>query len=264
MSNRPLDSQELQPVWEEFLETRASVARARLIGAYLDFACKTAQKVIKDARVHGEMDGEEHLQAGVIGLLQAVDAYRPREAVSFETFCFLKIKGAVLDQISAFESSHRLWMATPRSPDGPDPFTPDAEQPKAGPPASAPRAPGDWPEIPALVHRHPKKLSLSQPRRAAGHDGDETSWTEALPDRRTREPFNELARREVKEIVIRHCTEVERLVLVLRYYENMTMEEIATAIGRTESRVSQIHKVLLDKLRRRLRDQKEELLAVAG
>jgi RNA polymerase sigma factor for flagellar operon FliA len=265
MSPNQHDSQELRLLWQEFLKSRDAVLRARLIGAYLDFAGKTTRKIIKDACFRGEMDGDEHLHAGVIGLLQAVDTYQLQENGSFETFCFLKIKGAILGQIRAFETSCKLWNAAWRSPEGLDRSAPPVEpyqQSEAARRSPSLTGPGDSPGILPPVHRHPRKLSLDQSRRGLGRDGDDAPWTDTLQDFRTREPLNELARQEVREIVTRDCTEVERLILVLYYYENMTMKQIAMALKRTEGRVCQIHAALLAKLRRRLRERKEELLAV--
>jgi RNA polymerase sigma factor for flagellar operon FliA len=63
------------------------------------------------------------------------------------------------------------------------------------------------------------------------------------------------------EYVTRGLSREERLVLVLYYFEELTMAEIGVVLALSESRVSQIHKDVIARLRNRFRDKHlEELL----
>ena len=62
------------------------------------------------------------------------------------------------------------------------------------------------------------------------------------------------------EYVTRGLSREERLTLVLYYYEGLTMEEIGHVLDLSESRVSQIHKDILARLRVRFTGSIEEEL----
>ena len=60
-----------------------------------------------------------------------------------------------------------------------------------------------------------------------------------------------MSREFLTEYITRGLTREERLVLILYYYEELTMAEIGLVLDLSESRVSQIHKDVLGRLRQR-------------
>ena len=81
-------------------------------------------------------------------------------------------------------------------------------------------------------------------------------------DKRRNDPSAGMARQMLTEYVTRGLSREERLVLILYYYEELTMAEIGTILNLSESRVSQIHKDVLGRLRRRLpQDSADDLVA---
>ena len=60
-----------------------------------------------------------------------------------------------------------------------------------------------------------------------------------------------VSRELLTEYITRGLSREERLVLVLYYYEELTMSEIGMVLNLSESRVSQIHKDILQRLRQR-------------
>ncbi|MBI3269283.1 MAG: sigma-70 family RNA polymerase sigma factor, partial [Planctomycetes bacterium] len=54
------------------------------------------------------------------------------------------------------------------------------------------------------------------------------------------------------DYISKHCTRKDRLVLLLYYYEELTMKEIGEILGLSESRVCQIHSKLMVRLRGQL------------
>ena len=69
-----------------------------------------------------------------------------------------------------------------------------------------------------------------------------------------------LTRRDLKEMMTRGLSRAERLILVLYYYEEMTMKEIGATIDLSESRVSQMHSAILNRLKTMLRNRRKELV----
>ena len=59
------------------------------------------------ARVVGVFDDDDAMQAGMLGLLAARDAYRPERGASFETYAILRIRGAILDAVRALDPIRR-------------------------------------------------------------------------------------------------------------------------------------------------------------
>jgi RNA polymerase sigma factor for flagellar operon FliA len=70
-----------------------------------------------------------------------------------------------------------------------------------------------------------------------------------------------VSRRLLTEYITRGLNREERLVLVLYYYEGLTMAEIGIVLNLSESRVSQIHKDVIERLRRRFSDEGMEMVA---
>ena len=64
-----------------------------------------------------------------------------------------------------------------------------------------------------------------------------------------------MQKRALRESVMEGLTRIERLIVVLYYYEQMTMKEIGTTLDLSESRVSQMHSSILNRLMRQLTRQ---------
>ena len=73
-----------------------------------------------------------------------------------------------------------------------------------------------------------------------------------LEDRRSRDPLITVQRRDLKEMITRGLNRAERLILVLYYYEALTMKEIGATLDLSESRVSQMHSSILIRLKQQL------------
>ncbi len=70
-----------------------------------------------------------------------------------------------------------------------------------------------------------------------------------LEDRRGLDPVTTLTRRDLGSVVMHELNQIERLILMLYYYEEMTMKEIGATLDLSESRVSQMHSAILARLR---------------
>jgi len=65
-------------------------------------------------------------------------------------------------------------------------------------------------------------------------------------------PLDEVHRRDIKDIVCRSLSKKEKIVIVLYYYEGLSMKEIAKVLRLTESRVCQIHSKVITRLKEQL------------
>ena len=72
---------------------------------------------------------------------------------------------------------------------------------------------------------------------------------DVLEYKRSQNPCDEAQKRDLKEALTHGLTRAEKLIVVLYYYEEMTMKEIGATLGLSESRVSQMHSSIIARLK---------------
>lgn len=103
-------------------------------------------------------------------------------------------------------------------------------------------------------------FSAMEPANDKGTRGPARVWE--ITDDRRNDPALPVSRDMLTEHITRGLTREERLVLTLYYFEELTMAEIGLVLNLSESRVSQIHKDILQRLRQRFGSAlAEELVA---
>ena len=83
---------------------------------------------------------------------------------------------------------------------------------------------------------------------------------DVLEDRRTTDPTDEIQRRDLKGLITKGLTRAERLILILYYYEEMTMKEIGATLDLSESRVSQMHSSIIMRLKAQMANKDKEFV----
>jgi RNA polymerase sigma factor for flagellar operon FliA len=201
---------------------------------------------------------EDLYSAGVLGLIDAVDKFDPRQNVKFKTYAEFRIRGAILDELRAMD-----WV--PRSVRKKSSKVEDAYhkiQNQLG------RAASDEEVASALgisldefFHlldevKGVNLLSLDDQNNLLGQL-DSEQVLEALGREDNEDPLTQLGLAELRRQVaaaIEGLPEKEKLVVSLYYYDELTMREIGEVLGYTESRISQMHTKAILRLRARLRD----------
>ena len=79
-----------------------------------------------------------------------------------------------------------------------------------------------------------------------------------IEDGRQPSPLGEIQRRDLKELLTKGLSRAERLIVVLYYYEEMTMKEIGATLDLSESRVSQMHSSILQRLKAQMQHRSRE------
>jgi RNA polymerase sigma factor FliA len=87
------------------------------------------------------------------------------------------------------------------------------------------------------------------------------SELDVLDDRRSEDPTRRAQKNDLLRLVTRGLNRVERLILILYYYEEMTMKEVGATLDLSESRVSQMHSSLMQRLQEQLGPRRPELAA---
>jgi RNA polymerase sigma factor for flagellar operon FliA len=205
------------------------------------------------AKLPDEVELDDLISAGVFGLMDAIDAFDLSRGVKFETYCSARIRGAILDALRDMDIVPRLVRSRARKIDqavrtlemelGRDPRNDEIAKHMG------------------LSEQEYEKLereatavsfvSLSRPYLETDNDKD-VREVDIVQDKRSEDPVIELQRKDVRDLITKGLSRAERLILLLYYYEEMTMKEIGQTLDLSESRVSQMHSAILGRLRDQL------------
>ena len=81
---------------------------------------------------------------------------------------------------------------------------------------------------------------------------------DVIRDPRQENPLSELQRLDLKVLLTKGLSRAERLIVILYYYEEMTMKEIGMTLDLSESRVSQMHSSILARLKAQMQHRDKE------
>ena len=192
---------------------------------------------------------------GVFGLIEAIDGFDPRKA-SFQTYAQLKVRGAMLDGLRSRDPISRPSQSAIRSME----FAVNKIRVSTGvnpTPQETAQAMGLSLKCFARVSmkaREATTKSLSGHRFREGCTAEESGLLSAdlLYDTRLPDPKREVESRVLRDEIAVGLSRSERLIVTLYYYEQMTMKEIGATLDLSESRVSQMHKSILARLKARI------------
>jgi len=240
---------EINEMWRRFKETRDPELRCRLIEHYVKLVRYTAERLKQ--KLPQKVDLQEMISAGMIGLINAVDRYDPDRGILFETYCSMRIRGAILDDLRAADwvprlirnKANRLARAKTELA-----FELGREPQEAEIRARLGLSPSEFEEL-----LRETEVRTQLPIEGAHTEGDDEDiqQVDLIEDRSHVHPLERLSLGELREVVSRGLSEKERYVIFMYYFRNRTMREIGNDLGVTESRVCQIHTQVLKLLRKR-------------
>ena len=252
------DEETLSAAWRAFKASPNDELRNRLVEHYLYLARFTAERI--RVKLPDEVDVDDLMSAGIFGLVDAIDAFDLARGVKFETYCAPRIRGAILDELRSMDwvprlvrhRAHKLNEAV-RAMEaelGRIPTEDEIARRLKMPPDQFEKLLRDASAV-SLV-------SLSQKFGDSDSDRD-VAEIDIVPDEQSSDPVAEAQKADIKELITKELTRAERLIIVLYYYEQMTMKEIGATLDLSESRVSQMHSAILNRLKTQLHNRTREL-----
>jgi RNA polymerase sigma factor FliA len=203
-------------------------------------------------RIHGRLPQnvqlEDLVHEGVIGLLDALDKFDPLKQVQLKSYAQFRIRGAILDSLRAGDWSPRSLRTKARLLEGG----------RLEMSAALGRFPTDS-ELAEYLGMEPPDLARLLAELQAldlgsleASDGEEREPPHPRQNGPLTDPFSLCLRGEIKSRLLQAMADLgerERQVLTLYYTEELTMKEVGAALGIGESRVSQIHSAAISRLR---------------
>jgi RNA polymerase sigma factor FliA len=194
---------------------------------------------------------EDLLQAGMVGLIDALNKFDSAKNVKFASYAKFRIRGAILDSLRENDWSPRDLRRKSRQID----TVMQKLQTELGRKASEPemaRALGlSLDEFQALTNEI-RGLEISSLQCESNDDGQETDLAQNIPGPTDEDPLTLCVKGEIEERLqeaIAKLPEREQQVLMLYYQQELTMREVGELMGVGESRVSQIHTLAVKHLR---------------
>jgi len=226
--------------------------RDRLVIAHVGLVKALAHRLAQ--RLPSQVELNDLISVGVLGLIDAAGRYRPSMGVPFDAFARRRVQGAMLDALRDLDWAPRSLRRMRRDLDATIARLRHdlAREPKEDEIATAMSlSPTEY----ARVLDQVKTLEVGAIRQldATGEDG--TPLLELCMDPEEG-PDVQLERTELRALLAEALTELplrERQILAMYYEEEMTMAEIGEVIGVCESRVSQLRSLALSRLRTSLR-----------
>jgi RNA polymerase sigma factor FliA len=211
------------------------------------------------SRLPEGVDLDDLISAGVFGLMDAIDAFDLSRGVKFETYCVPRIRGAMLDELRSMDWVPRLVRS------------------KATKLGEATKALED------KLGRHPTERELSEhmglsveeleklilEAQAVNQTSLNKKWyatdsekdvseVDILDDKKGEDPTRKMQRGDLLRLVTRGLNRNERLIIILYYYEELTMKEVGATLDLSESRVSQMHSSIVQRLQQQLAKRRSE------
>ncbi|MBN2626106.1 MAG: RNA polymerase sigma factor WhiG [Spirochaetales bacterium] len=246
-------------LWLEYRKTREQSIRDAIITQYAPLVKYVAGKV--SVGMPASVDFDDLVGFGVFGLLDAIEKFDPEKHVKFKTYAVTRIRGAIFDELRSIDWVPRSVRQKTRELD-------EAVQRLE---SSLGRAATDEEiarELDMEMNQYNQvllkisgtsMLSLNDVW-FAGDDNDKISIADSIESPSSLRPDSIAEREEIKRVIVEAINELpekEKKVLVLYYYEDLTLKEIGQVLEVTESRISQLHTKAISRLRAKLTNIKK-------
>ncbi len=247
-------------MWVEYKRTKELTLRNQLVELYLPLVDYLSERIAE--RLPPCVGLDEVRSAGVLGLLDAIRGFDLSRGIKFETYCTVRVRGSILDELRSRDWAPRLVRSRTQKFG----VAVRALQAQLGckpTPQEIISKMGITTEEYEELQRDAARLAIYSLSQGDDNDDDTPSSGRfsSLVDRRHPDPVEELQKQEATGVVMGELEKKERRVLNLYYFEGLTMKEIGRRLNLSESRVCQIHGQALSRVRGELSARSDDLVA---
>jgi len=245
----------VEEIWRQYKQKADPKAREALINRYAYLVKITAGRVV--ANLPPNLDREDLHQAGVIGLIKAVDQFDASRNVKFETYAIALIRGAILEMLREQDWVPRSIREKVKNLER---VHIQLESRLGRPPTDEELASElnmSLDQFYALLSDAGRSTVVSLDDLLLSDTGDDIHFMDVIQDDAI-SPSAEVEwnlKREALSQAIDRLPEREKHVIALYYQEGLTYKEIGLVLGVSESRVYQLYRQAVNKLRRYLSAQ---------
>lgn len=250
---------ENEHLWRSYAKVRNPEIRNELMEMYLPVVQFIAERLLLTLPRSIEVDDLK--SAGVFGLMDAIDGFDIERGIKFKTYCSTRVRGAILDELRSQDWVPRLVRLRAHQ----------LTRTQAALEARHGRLPTDAEmadEMQVSVHEY---IALTEEARAHTVRSLSESWDDGsgdqpvekidfLKDPSSPDPADVLNQEDVMVAIIRSLNRREKEIILMYYRDGLTMKQIGSLMGLTESRVCQIHSNVMRKLKLHLEEMHEQLV----
>lgn len=237
-------------LWDDYAKGHSTETREKLILEYAPLVKVVAGRL--SMYLGYSVEYEDLVSYGIFGLIDAIDKFDHSKEVKFETYASLRIRGSILDQIRKMDWIPRTIRQKQKKIDTAIREV-EAETGRAATDEEIAVKIGitdeellDWQGQMKVTNLVSLNEYLEQ--------GSEVP-NERYSSRQFDSPEEVVEQSELKEILqqsLEHLTEKERKVILLYYYEELTLKEISNILEVSESRISQLHTRAIQKMKEKM------------
>lgn len=249
-----MDEAGRKKLWTEYDKSRTPELRGKIILEYAPLVKLVAGRLSMYLGYNVEYD--DLVSYGIFGLIDAIDKYDYAKEVKFETYASLRIRGAILDQIRKMDWIPRTIRQKQKRIDA---VCKDIET-RLGRSATDEEIASElgisddeyleWQSQMKITN----VVSLNEyMEQGAEVPAEGNQFTTSRFD----SPEENIEKEELKKVLeesLEQLTEKEKKVILLYYYEDLTLKEISNVLEVSESRISQLHTRALQKMKTKMGD----------
>ncbi len=244
--------EETAEVWKAFKENpKNKQLRNRLVEQYLPLVKYYGERIW--SRLPDGVELDDLISAGVFGLMDAINAFDLTRGVKFETYCVPRIRGAMLDELRTMDWVPRLVRSKASK----------LNEAMKTLEAKIGRCPNENELAQQMSISVPELEKMISDANAVNLISLNKKWYETdsykdvreidiLEDKKGEDPTKRIQKSDLMRLVTKGLNRNERLIIILYYYEELTMKEIGATLDLSESRVSQMHSAIVQRLQGQL------------
>lgn len=241
-------------LWRKYKRTKSNALREEIVRKYLYLVKYVAGRVAIGLPPNVEFN--DLVSYGILGLFDAIEKYDVNQGNKFETYAVTRIRGSMMDELRKLDWAPRLLRKRAREIDRKCKELEERFGRLATDDEVAQSLKMSVDDLNGIYSELNSTTFLSLDEVWQNDDGNKPiSRLQTVEDSVVMNQSATLQQNELKEIIakaIDTLPEKEKLVVVLYYYENLTLREIGQVLNVSESRICQIHTKVMTRLRSHL------------